>query len=124
MKVRSKKLTELAENSEYFFIDPSQYEEKAARKNFNSEAVKILNDLVPRIENCHEFTHDKVELIYKEYSEKNSVQVGKLIHPTRLAISGVSFGPGLFEMMVLLGKETVIRRMQKAIGFINTNLSH
>ena len=119
MKVRSKKLTELVDNSEYFFVDPSQYEEKAARKNFNSEAVNILNGLVSRIESCTEFTHDKIESIYKEHSESSSIPAGKLIHPTRLAISGVSFGPGLFELMAVLGKETVIRRMQKAIGFIN-----
>lgn len=119
MKVRSKKLTELVESPVYFFVDPDQYEDKAARKYFNSETVNILNDLVSRIENCLEFTHDKIEAVYKEYSESSSVPIGKLIHPTRLAISGVSFGPGLFEMMVLLGKETVIRRMQKAVSFIN-----
>jgi glutamyl/glutaminyl-tRNA synthetase len=41
-----------------------------------------------------------------------------LIHPTRLAVSGVSFGPGLFEMLEVLGRETVLRRMQNARNWI------
>jgi glutamyl/glutaminyl-tRNA synthetase len=49
------------------------------------------------------------------------LSTGKLIHPTRLAVSGVSFGPGLFEMLELLGRERVLRRLQAALNWIVAN---
>lgn len=124
LKIRSKKTTELAENSSYFFVDPQSYEEKAAKKNFNPEVIDILTQISENLVNLEPFTHDSLENLYKSLAERNTIQSGKLIHPTRLAISGVSFGPGLFELMVALGKDCVIRRINKAIDFIkNTKLN-
>jgi glutamyl-tRNA synthetase len=55
-----------------------------------------------------------LETLYKETAEKLGKKGGDLIHPTRLAISGIPFGPGLYELMVALGKEAVQRRMRAA----------
>ena len=118
LKVRSKRITELVENSFYFFVDPLSYEEKAAKKNFNPEAAQILEQLHEQLLSLDVFTHDSLESLYREFSEKNSVPSGKLIHPTRLAVSGVSFGPGLFELMAALGKKQVLRRIEAAVSFI------
>jgi glutamyl-tRNA synthetase len=118
LKVRSKRITELVENSFYFFVDPSSYEEKAAKKNFNLEAAQILEQLHEQLLSLDVFTHDSLESLYREFAEKNSVPSGKLIHPTRLAVSGVSFGPGLFELMAALGKKQVLRRIEAAVSFI------
>jgi glutamyl-tRNA synthetase len=52
--------------------------------------------------------------LYRRLAEELGVSAGKLIHPTRLAVSGVGFGPGLFEMLEALGRETVLRRLRKA----------
>ncbi len=118
LKTRSKRTTELAENSSYFFVDPQNYEEKAAKKNFNPEVISILKQISEKLADLEPFTHDTLENLYKNLAEQNSTQSGKLIHPTRLAISGVSFGPGLFELMTALGKDCAIRRINKAIDFI------
>jgi glutamyl-tRNA synthetase len=77
--------------------------------------------LTARLENERDFDHDSLENLYRGYAEEAGLGAGKLIHPTRLAVSGVSFGPGLFEMMELLGKETVIRRMKNAVQWIEKN---
>lgn len=118
LKVRSKRITELVENSAYFFVDPSSYEEKATKKNFNLEAALILEQLHAQLLTLNEFTHDSLESLYRDFAEKNAVPSGKLIHPTRLAVSGVSFGPGLFELMAALGKKQVLRRIEAAVSFI------
>jgi glutamyl-tRNA synthetase len=120
LKVRSKKLTELADSSEYFFRDPEAYEEKSAKKQFMPETARLLGELVDKIACVTEFEALALDKMYHEFSENARLQPGQIIHPTRLAISGVSFGPGLFELMAVLGKETVIRRMKKAIVFIET----
>jgi glutamyl-tRNA synthetase len=118
LKVRSKKVTELADNAVYFFKDPETYEEKAAKKQFKPETVALLNGLIEEIGRCEAFDHASLEAAFRTYAEKTNLQAGNLIHPTRLAISGVSFGPGLFELMETLGRERVVIRMKAAIAWI------
>jgi glutamyl-tRNA synthetase len=118
LKVRSKRVAELLDSSVYFFQDPVSYEEKAAKKQFKTETAGSLKALLDKIETTSSFDASVLEKIYQEYSEKSNIQPGQLIHPTRLAISGVSFGPGLFELMSVLGKETVARRIKNAISYI------
>jgi glutamyl-tRNA synthetase len=121
MKSRCRRVTEIAPSSGYFFRDPDEYEEKAARKHFTPEASPLLTTLCGLLEATPTFDTHALEAIYREYAEKNGLSVGKIIHPTRLATSGVSFGPGLFEMMELLGKETVLRRMRRAAEWIENS---
>jgi glutamyl-tRNA synthetase len=118
LKVRSRRLTDLADSAAYFFADPTEYDEKSAKKYFNAEGAdrlsslsKILGDI-----DAEEFKQAKIEESYRALSETRSIPIGNLIHPTRLAISGVSNGPGLFEMMEVMGKETVLRRISSAIN--------
>lgn len=121
LKERAKKIPDIIENAGYFFQDPSEYEEKPARKHFKRGNLTVLGDLIQEIQSAEPFTHDQLEEIYRQYAEKHELSGGKVIHPTRLAISGVSFGPGLFELMEILGKDTVLRRMDTAIRWIQEN---
>jgi glutamyl-tRNA synthetase len=118
LKGRSKKLTELVDNAEYFFKDPARYEEKAAKKNFTLETAALLKVVVEKLTSTGQFDAQNLDALYRDYSESTQTPVGTLIHPTRLAISGVSFGPGLFELMAALGRESVVRRIKTAIAFI------
>jgi glutamyl-tRNA synthetase len=118
IKGRSKRVTEICDNSGYFFKDPETYEEKAVRKNFTPDALLVLVLLKQKISSLSEFSQDKLEVLYHEIAADSGIPSGKLIHPTRLAISGMSFGPGLFELMTVLGKDTVLRRIDTAISFI------
>ncbi len=111
---RSKKIPEIAEKSVYFFRDPQEYEPAAAKKHFKAEALPLVDALLSRLAGQQPFTHDALEGLYRQLAEEMGVSAGRLIHPTRLAVSGVSFGPGLFEMLEALGRETVLRRMKKA----------
>ncbi len=120
LKVRSKKVSELTDNAAYFFRDPESYEEKTSKKLFTPETASTLVDLAGKIESLVVFDAAALEALYHDYAEENRITAGILIHPTRLAISGVGFGPGLFELMALLGKETVIRRLKKAITIIES----
>ncbi len=111
---RSRKLPEIAENSLYFFRDPQEYEPQAAKKHFKGEVLALLDALIPRMAKLEPFTHDSLEGLYRGLAEEKGISAGRLIHPTRLAVSGVSFGPGLFEMLEALGRETVLRRLERA----------
>ncbi|MFT7553610.1 MAG: glutamyl-tRNA synthetase, partial [Rhodothermales bacterium] len=54
------------------------------------------------------------EAALREITEGREIGAGQLIHPVRLAVSGVTFGPGLFELLHVLGGDTCIRRLKKA----------
>ena len=118
LKDRSKTLVEIAESSGYFFEDPSIYDPKTARKRFKKESAGLLRDLHHQLQELEEFTAGAIEELYRQAAQKAGLSAGKLIHPTRLAVSGVGYGPGLFEMMELLGREAVLRRMDKAVRWI------
>jgi glutamyl-tRNA synthetase len=119
LKVRSRRVTELADSASYFFIAPTAYEEKAAKKHFApgaAERLKLIRNIIDNIDN---FTKENIDAAYHAAAESGDMQLSALIHPTRLAISGVSAGPGLFEMMELLGKNVVLRRIDKAVDVLD-----
>jgi glutamyl-tRNA synthetase len=111
---RSKKIAEIAGNSTYFFRDPLEYDPQAAKKFFKAETLPLFGVLLSRLEALEPFNREALEGLYRRLAVDLGVSAGKLIHPTRLAASGVSFGPGLFEMLEMLGKETVLRRLKGA----------
>ena len=118
-KERSRKVSEIAEKSLYFFRDPGSYDPQAAKKYFKSETLPFFDALLSKLAALEPFTHDALEELYRQLAEALGISAGKLIHPTRLAVSGVSFGPGLFEMLETLGRETVLRRLRQARGQID-----
>jgi len=118
LKIRSKRVTDIAESAGYFFCDPNVYEEKAERKYFNPEAAVMLDTVALLLEKLPTYTVDSIKEVYDTIIQAQQLQSSALIHPTRLAISGVSFGPGLFELMAALGQKTVVRRMQAAAQHI------
>ncbi len=115
---RSKKVAEIAERSVYFFRDPGEYDAQAARKYFKVDAQLLVDTLSAGLAALEPFTRDALEGLFRRLAEEMGLSAGKLIHPTRLAVSGVSYGPGLFEMLELLGRETVLRRLRNAAKWI------
>jgi glutamyl-tRNA synthetase len=117
-KDRSKRINEIADNSVYFFKDPETYEEKAVQKHFKTGTGAVLRELLEKLGAMENFTHEEIDALYRGHAAQTGISIGELVHPTRLAVSGVSFGPGLFEMMEVLGKEAVTRRIRTAIDKI------
>jgi glutamyl-tRNA synthetase len=118
MKARSKRIHEIAESSVYFFRDPDRYEDKLAKKYFKAAHIDVLKVLVDKLERVSSFSHEFLEAVFRGLAESENISPGKLIHPARLAVSGVGHGPGLFELLEVLGKETTIRRLNKAIEWV------
>jgi glutamyl-tRNA synthetase len=114
LKDRSKRLPDFVSYGMYFFQEPQTYDEKAAKKYFTPGADALLTGLKEAIAALPVFDIPSLEALYKDTAEKRGLKGGDLIHPTRLAISGIPFGPGLFELMVALGKDAVLRRLAAA----------
>jgi glutamyl-tRNA synthetase len=102
------------EMSVYFFHDPESFDEAGLEKYWEPETNGQLMLLADRLESLSEYSHRTIETALRQLAEELKIKPTKLIHPARLALSGRTIGPGLFDMIELLGKETVVRRLQRA----------
>lgn len=120
VRVRVKTLQEVADAAVYFFKDVEAYDEKGVSKHFNTEAAVLLEKCAAALEADPVFDLASTEAIYNKIAEENGLSLGKVIHPTRLALTGRTVSPGMFDVMVLLGKEKTIARILKAVDYIKS----
>ncbi len=99
---------------EYFYADPTSFDETAKAKNWKPETGQHLTLLAEKFTALETFDAATIEAALRSAAESLAVGAGKLIHPLRLALSGVAHGPSLFHMAEVLGKETVLRRINHA----------
>lgn len=120
VRVRVKTLQEVADASAYFFKDVEAYDEKGVAKHFKLEAAELLEKCIAALEADEVFDLTSTEAIYNKIAADNGLALGKVIHPTRLALTGRTVSPGMFDVMVLLGKEKTLARMRKAVEYIKS----
>jgi len=121
LKERCKTLKDFAEKGKYFFGFDYQYEPKAASKHFNSaEAADRLNVFVDRMSSLESSEKEKIEEALRKLADELKIKPAPLIHTVRLAVTGITEGPPLFDILELLGKEEVGKRIKKAVEFIQT----
>ncbi len=121
VRVRVKTLQEIADASEYFFNMPTVYDEKGVAKYFKQESLPLLEQCVVALREDTVFDLASTEAVYNKIATENDISLGKLVHPTRLALTGRTVSPGLFDVMVLLGKENTLQRLESAVDFIKMN---
>ena len=115
MKERVVVLTDFVDACPYFYQEPETYDETAKAKNWKPESPAHLSALLEKLNLLPVFDAASVEAALRSTAEGFNVGAGKLIHPMRLAISGVSNGPSLFHMAEVFGKEKVVRRIHTAL---------
>lgn len=119
-KIRT--LNEIVLYTDFFFVEPAAYEEKAVKKQWRAVgAAEDLKTMRAVLHDLDPFNADALRAAYEALAQRLGAQVGRLIHPTRLALTGKSVGPGLYELAELLGKDACIARMDRAIEYV-TNL--
>lgn len=112
-------LNDFVDFSRYFFEEPTSYEEAGITKHWDAETPHRLKVLIERLEKNTDFTKSSIEVTLKNVAEELSVKPAKLIHPVRLALSGRQVGPGLYEMMEVLGRERTLKRLRTALERIH-----
>lgn len=116
MKDRVSKVEDFVTLGRFFFEDPEEYEDRAMKK-WKDDSAELLQAYVKEIEDLdgEEFEAKTLKDKIKEVIEAHDVGFGKLMMPLRIAISGMGYGPDLTPTIELLGKETTVRRINKAI---------
>jgi glutamyl-tRNA synthetase len=114
IKERADFVTDFWELSDYFFLAPTSYDEKAV-KNWKEETPALMKQLISVIENIGDFSSENMETIIKDWMTKNEIGMGKVMQPFRLSLVGALKGPHLFDIAEMIGKEETIRRLESAI---------
>jgi len=116
MQARVKRISEFVDAATYFFSEEYAFDEKAVRKRLNkAEAIDGLRMLRERYATLDPFTEEATEEALRTLAEENEGKTASFVHPARVAVSGLGGGPGLFEMLALLGRDRVVQRLDRAI---------
>ena len=120
LKKRTVFISDFKDQATYFFKKPNSYNQKGLKKYLSEQkSWDLLQKCRELIHQIQRFDEYKIEEEIREFAEKNDVPTGKIIHPLRLALTGRTASPGLFEIMVLLGKNEVIERLDLIINAKN-----
>lgn len=102
--------------SSYFFRDEFAYDPKGIEKYFKTpNAKQILETLKERLSKLEPFTKENIEPVFKNLATELNVKLGVIIHPCRLALSGRSETPPMYDVVEILGKEKVVGRISRAL---------
>jgi glutamyl-tRNA synthetase len=115
MRERMSFVKDIIQNASYFFEAPTEYEQTAVKKNWKEETSSQLKTLAEEFSKLNNPKKEDYEHALRKTAEALQIGNGKLIHGVRLAISGVSGGPGLYDILFILGKEESVKRMNTAI---------
>ncbi len=114
LKERAKTLKELAEAAA-IYIARQEYDEKAAQLITQDETQQVISDISERLASVDAWEKEALEKIVKDYAEARELKLGKIAPPLRAALTGRMSSPGIFEVMVILGKEETLERL-KSLG--------
>jgi glutamyl-tRNA synthetase len=115
LRDRSRTLSEMADGVIYFIQEKIKYDEKAREKFFVPGNIEILRGLAAALEEEENFSESRTEEVLKETAERNGVKLGQIAQPLRVALTGRTASPGIFEVMAVLGKERTLARIKDAV---------
>lgn len=115
VKERATFVSDFWELSDYFFVAPTSYNEKAAKKQWKDDTPDILNGVISVLEGISDFTSEKTESEIKSWIAQKELSFGRVMAPLRLVLVGDMKGPHVFDIIAMLGKEESIARIMTAL---------
>ena len=123
LQPRSKTLKDMAQAALFYYQSDIEYDEKAAKKFLKAAALKPLTILTAKLEALETYDQSGLEDVFKAVMDETELKLGKIAQPVRVALTGRTASPGIFEIIAIMGKERVVPRLRKAIGFIEDRMS-
>jgi glutamyl-tRNA synthetase len=118
VKERASLLTDLWEKAWFFFLPPAAYDEKVIKKIWKDDSGSLLRELGDSLASLEPFTTGRLEPVMVNLAKNHGIGLGNLMSPLRLALVGSNIGPGLLDIMEMLGKKEVLRRIDRALHAI------
>ena len=117
LAARCKTLVEMAEAARFYFQDPRPYEAKAAAKFLTPAAVPVLEEIGARLRRLPETTEAALTQLFADLAQETGQKMVNLAQPVRVALTGKTASPGLYEIISILGREETLRRLHNAMEF-------
>jgi len=114
VRERAKTLLDITDSVDYFYKDEITYEEKARKKFLVPENAAVFDTLIEMLSALESFDTQTIYEAFNEVIERKGLKLIKLAQPARVALTGGTVSPGIFEVMEMLGKDVVIERLKKA----------
>ncbi|MFC1869150.1 glutamate--tRNA ligase [Thermodesulfobacteriota bacterium] len=122
LKMRSRTLVEMAEGALFYFEKNISYDEKGDKKFLKANVLTFMEDIKERLEKASDFDLNGLENIFRDFIDEKDIKLGKIAQPLRVALTGKTVSPGIFEVMEVLGKEESIKRLADAISHIKKKM--
>ena len=120
LQSRSHTLVEMADAMRFYMLHEIAYDPNAARKFLTPDILEPFQKLIDSIERLTSFDEANLEKTFHEMASETGLKLGKIAQPVRVALTGLTVSPGLFEIMDVLGKETVLERLRRALQCIGS----
>ena len=117
MRERLTRASDLAEAT-YLFQDPQSFDEAGLKKRWKDDSAALVATYADRLEADADFSVESTEAVMRQLAEDEGAGFGRIVHPVRLAATGTSVGAGLFETLVVIGKEATVRRLRHAASVL------
>lgn len=115
MKDRVNFVKELWPLCSFFFIAPTEYDEKTVKKRWKADSAKVMSELADVLEGIDDFSVEGQEPVVMKWVEEKGYKLGDVMNAFRLTLVGIGKGPGMFDISAFLGKEETLKRIRKAI---------
>ena len=100
----------------FFFIAPTEYDEKTAKKRWKEYSAQQMTELAQVLQEVEDFSVEGQEPVVMKWVEEKGYKLGDVMNAFRLALVGIGKGPGMFDISAFLGKEETLRRLHRAIS--------
>jgi glutamyl-tRNA synthetase len=123
LQPRSKTLVDMSQQARFYYTDPVDLDEAAAKKFLKGNVLEPLKALHEKLAGLQEFSEKSLEAVFVDLMEAFQIKLGKIAQPVRVALTGTSVSPGIFEIITVLGKQRVLSRIQTAIAYIEKRVA-
>ena len=116
---RCRTLVELAKALKYYIAEYVEIDEKARAKFLTQGALPYLKELVEELTAASDWRAAEIEKVFISLTERHNIKLGNVAQPVRVAITGNTVSPGIFEVLEIVGRDKTLKRLKKAMDMIS-----
>jgi len=121
LSARSKTLVEMANAARFYFLDPRPYDPKAAKKFLTPATAGVIREIAARLAGLSEVNDAAITQLFTELAQETGQKMVNLAQPVRVALTGKTASPGLYEIISILGRDETLRRLANACDCAEKN---
>jgi glutamyl-tRNA synthetase len=118
LRVRSRTIDDIVRQAKPYFLEDIEYDPIATAKNWKdpAEAAELLRSTRDALAKLPEWKTEPIETALRSLAESRGISAGKVFQPLRVALTGLTVSPGIFEMLIQMGRELSLKRIDKALS--------